>query len=65
MSTDIIHWNNGRKYYQAGALHIYLAICLPFMAATFAVWWTFHWYEKRKECLQKQSTQEKLAADTA
>lgn len=64
MSTDIIHWNDGRKDYQAGALHVYLAVCLPLMAVTFAVYGAFHWYERRNEQLQKQKTEEKLAAGT-
>ena len=51
MSTDIIHWNNGIKNYQSGALQIYLAVCIPLMVATFVVWGAFQWHERRKERL--------------
>lgn len=54
MSTDIIHWNNGEKDYQAGAMHLYLAICLPLMAATFVVWGVFQIFERRKEKLDSE-----------
>ena len=52
MSTDIIRWNDGEKNYQAGAMHLYLAICLPLMAATFVVWGAFQIFERRKEGLE-------------
>ena len=48
MSTDIVHWSNDEKKYQAGALHIYLALCIPFMVTTFAVWAILQWLERRK-----------------
>ena len=49
MSTDIVRWNNGEKDFQAGAMHLYLAICLPLMAATFIIWGAFQVFERRKE----------------
>ncbi|KAI4236715.1 MAG: hypothetical protein L6R40_006059 [Gallowayella cf. fulva] len=49
MSTDIIKWDNGKKNYQSGAMHVYLAVCLPFMAATFIFWAAFQWHERRRE----------------
>ena len=47
MSTDIIHWTDigdgsSKKNFQLDALQIYLAISLPFMLATFGVWYCFH-----------------------
>ncbi|KAL8696542.1 MAG: hypothetical protein Q9224_002740 [Gallowayella concinna] len=49
MSTDIVHWDNGKKTYQPGALIVYLAVCLPLMVLTFSVWAVFQWHERRKE----------------
>ena len=49
MSTDIIRWDSGTEDYQSGALHVYLAICLPFMAATFIFWGAYQYFERRKE----------------
>ncbi|KAL9635648.1 MAG: hypothetical protein Q9204_002553 [Flavoplaca sp. TL-2023a] len=49
MSTDIIRWDSGTKKYKPGALHVYLLICLPFMAATFIFWGAYQWLERRKE----------------
>ena len=54
MSTDIIRWNSGEQDYQAGALHLYLAICLPLMAATFVVWGAFQIFERRKESKENE-----------
>ncbi|KAL8726825.1 MAG: hypothetical protein Q9166_006441 [cf. Caloplaca sp. 2 TL-2023] len=61
MSTDIVHWSNGRKKYQAGALQVYLAICLPLMACTFIVWLVLQWREKRKEDAQNEQARASLA----
>lgn len=60
MSTDIIHWDNGEKNYQAGALHVYLAVCVPVMAATFIVWGGFQWHERRNERLQEEKARASL-----
>lgn len=51
MSTDIVHWNKSgnAKTYRSSALRVYLAISLPFMVVTFAVWYGFHHFEKRKD----------------
>ncbi|KAL8769015.1 MAG: hypothetical protein Q9209_004932 [Squamulea sp. 1 TL-2023] len=57
MSTDIIHWNNGKKNYQPGAMHVYLAVCLPFMAATFIFWAAFQCHERRKERHQNEKAE--------
>ncbi len=61
MSTDIVHWDNGQKNFQAGALHVYLAVCVPFMAVTFVVWAVLQWRERRKERLQHERARESLA----
>ena len=66
MSTDIVHWDTGNdgksvKNFQLGALQIYLAISLPFMLATFGIWYGFHWLERRKEALKKSQMQAKIA----
>ncbi|KAL8963666.1 MAG: hypothetical protein Q9183_004983, partial [Haloplaca sp. 2 TL-2023] len=53
MSTDIIRWDSGSRDYQSGALYAYLAICLPFMAATFIFWGAYQYFERRKERQQK------------
>lgn len=57
MSTDIIRWDTGTEKYQAGALHVYLAICLPFMAVTFIFWGAYQWYERRKELHQYEKAE--------
>ena len=57
MSTDIIRWDNGIEDYQPGALHVYLAICLPFMAATFIFWGAYQWLERRKELHQLEKAE--------
>ena len=62
MSTDIIRWNNGERDYQAGAMHLYLAICLPLMAATFIIWGTFQIFEKRKEGLESEKAKAESAS---
>ena len=53
MSTDIVHWDqtNGisSKVFQSGALKVYLAVSLPLMFVTFAVWYVFGWLERRKQ----------------
>ncbi|KAL8908990.1 MAG: hypothetical protein Q9171_005220 [Xanthocarpia ochracea] len=60
MSTDIIKWNNGKRNYQPGAMHVYLAVCLPFMAATFIFWAAFQWRERRKERHQREKAESKV-----
>lgn len=60
MSTDIVHWRNDTKKFQPGALHIYLALCIPFMVATFIVWAVFQWRERRNEDFQTNQAQEKF-----
>ncbi|KAL8693617.1 MAG: hypothetical protein Q9218_001575 [Villophora microphyllina] len=60
MSTDIVHWSDGDKKFQPGALHIYLALCVPFMVATFLIWAGFQWREKRNEELQTNRARENL-----
>ncbi|KAL8893307.1 MAG: hypothetical protein Q9192_005397 [Flavoplaca navasiana] len=57
MSTDIIRWDTGKKEYQPGALHVYLAICLPFMATTFIFWGAYQWLERRKERHQQEKAE--------
>ncbi|KAL8909098.1 MAG: hypothetical protein Q9207_000432 [Kuettlingeria erythrocarpa] len=57
ISTDIIKWNNGKQKYQPGAMHVYLAVCLPFMAATFIFWAAFQWHERRKEHRQREKAE--------
>ena len=66
MSTDIVHWDTGNdgksvKNFQLGALQIYLATSLPFMLATFGIWYGFHWLERRKEALKESQMQAKIA----
>lgn len=60
MSTDIVHWTNDKKRYESGALQVYLAICVPFMATTFIVWAVFQWLEKRKERLKNEQARASL-----
>ncbi|KAL8837662.1 MAG: hypothetical protein Q9176_005579 [Flavoplaca citrina] len=57
MSTDIIRWDTGTKDYQPGALRVYLAICLPFMATTFIFWGAYQWLERRKERQRKEKAE--------
>lgn len=61
MSTDIVHWDKDQRTFQAGALQVYLAVCVPFMAATFVVWAVLQWRERRKERLQNERAQASLA----
>lgn len=61
MSTDIVHWEKNQRTYQAGALQVYLAVCVPFMAATFVVWAVFQWRERRKERLQNKKARASVA----
>jgi len=49
MSTDIIQFDKNEKEYQWGALNWYIMVTLPFMAASFATWYGFYWWTKRKE----------------
>ncbi|KAL9632499.1 MAG: hypothetical protein Q9164_005280 [Protoblastenia rupestris] len=61
MSTDIVHWKDGRRDFQSGALQIYLAVSLPFMVVTIGVWKAFQWQEKRNERRHNEKTQASLA----
>jgi hypothetical protein len=49
MSTDIIQFEKNEKEYQWGALNWYIMVTIPFMAASFATWYGFYWWAKRKE----------------
>lgn len=60
MSTDIVHWDKDQRTYQAGALRVYLVVCVPFMAATFMIWAVLQWRERRKERLQNERVRASL-----
>ncbi|TVY76116.1 hypothetical protein LSUE1_G004244 [Lachnellula suecica] len=49
MSTDIIQFQDNVKEYQWGALNWYMAVTIPFMAATFVAWYGFYWWAARGE----------------
>lgn len=60
MSTDIVRWSNNTKEFQSGALYVYLALCIPFMFATFIFWAVFQWRERRIEDFQTNQAREDL-----
>jgi hypothetical protein len=51
MSTDIIKFQNNVKDYQWGALNWFLMVTIPFMFATFVIWYLFHLRAVKEETL--------------
>ena len=49
MSTDIVHWEDGRRHLEVEALKFYLHVSLPLTAAVLAIWAGFQMYKRRKE----------------
>jgi hypothetical protein len=51
MSTDVLHWENGKRQYESEALLTYLALSLPMTAVTLGTWYWLYYCVKRKEAL--------------
>ena len=60
MSTDIVHWDNGKRNFQSQALKPYAYVTVPFMAAVFIFWAALQLLERRRERKKKQQMREKL-----
>jgi hypothetical protein len=59
MSTPILHYPDDDRTINRGALLLFLAMSLPLLVITFAVWIALYWYKKRHEERERllQSTQ--------
>jgi len=49
MNTNIFQFDSGRKLVEPKALHLFLVLCLPLMALTFASAWMYFKLESKKE----------------
>jgi hypothetical protein len=60
MSTDVLHWEAGKRQYESGALVTYLALSLPMTAVTFGMWyWLYHWVKRKDDIVPFGFTYEK------
>jgi hypothetical protein len=60
MSTDVLHWVDGKRRYESGALVTYLALALPITAITFGMWyWLYYWIRRKDGILPFGFTYEK------
>jgi ABC-type nickel/cobalt efflux system permease component RcnA len=48
LSTDVIKFSDNSETFQMKAFQLYLAITIPFMIATFGVWWGMYVWEQRR-----------------
>jgi hypothetical protein len=49
MSTPIVHYPDDHRIINRDALYLFLAIALPLLVLTVAVWLGLYWHKKRAE----------------